>query len=364
MSQEIKKICFLLGGNKLSGAEKRIIITAINLANDDMYKVKLITSQDLREEFLKSELAKLETSKIKWIKRKRIKANNRYIRGISNLIKDTILNLFQLPFFGSYIHIVLFNNPTLLSTIPHRLIGNSKYFYEITSPDVAHSKATKNLIKYEFLSDKLICVSASVEDRLLNIKPQKAYTRKQPLAYTSGDNDDITKQNLVVFAHRLIKRKNPMLAVEAFKILATKYPQWCFCICGDGIMEKVVNQTVTAAGIPNLLYKGYVYDMDQLMKRSKIFVSLIEPDNYPSQSIFNAMANGNALIVSNTGSSKEKFIQDNGYAVEPTINAVVDGVEKIIEEKETCHFSKNSLNLFKKKYRPELYFEENKNIYN
>jgi len=364
MKKNKKNICYLLGGNTLSGAEKRIIITAINLSKNSQFQVKLITSNALKEEFLKSELHTLEHSKMEWISRASVRVNNRYIRGIFNLIKNTTLNIFQLPIFGSYIHIVLFNNLTILSIIPSRLIGNSKYFFEITSPDVARSKAVKTLIKYKFISNRLICVSESVENKLCESSPSRVYIRQQPLAYAHGDTANVSKENLVIFAHRLIKRKNPMLAVKAFKILASKYPKWSFYICGDGKMKEEVETSVSSAKLPNFIYKGYVYDMDRLMKKSKIFVSLTEPDNYPSQSVFSAMANGNALIVGNTGLSKEKFIKNNGYAVDLTVNSVINAIEKTINEENFCKLSKNSLSLFKSKYRQELYIEENINIYN
>ena len=55
---------------------------------------------------------------------------------------------------------------------------------------------------------------------------------------------------------------------------------------------------------------GRVNDISDYLMHSKIYVSLIEPDNYPSQSIFEAMYYGNALVCSNTGDSN-KFINNN-----------------------------------------------------
>src|SRR5699024_7079140 len=217
MSNKVKKVCYLLGGSKLSGAEKRIIITAIELSKDASFDITLITSEELKNEFHKSELSVKDISSIRWKTRKVNKSSNKYIRRAINLVRNVILNLIQLPKTNSFVHIVLYSNDTLLSVLFGKLLGNSKYFYEVTSPDVAASSATKNLIKYEFLANKLICVSESVEKRLGSIKSQKKYVRKQPLAYLGENQSTVKKENLVVYAHRLIERKNPLLAVQAFE---------------------------------------------------------------------------------------------------------------------------------------------------
>lgn len=363
MSSKVKKVCYLLGGSKLSGAEKRIIITAIELSKDASFDITLITSEELKAEFEKSELSAKNISAIRWETRKVNRSSNKYMRRAINLVRNVILNLIQLPKTNSFVHIVLYSNATLLSVLIGKLLGNSKYFYEVTSPDVAASSATKNLIKYDFLADKLICVSESVEKRLGSIKPQKKYVRKQPLAYLGENQSTVKKENLVVYAHRLIERKNPLLAVQAFEKLAKSIPDWSFYICGDGELKEEVENRVSLAKLSNLEYKGYVYDMDNLMKRSKIFVSLIEPDNYPSQSVFNAMANGNAIIVSDTGSSKNKFISTNGYAVELCVESISEHINILINRNEVAECADNSIMLYKTKYGQDLYFEESKRIY-
>lgn len=363
MKSDVKKVCFLLGGSKLSGAEKRIIITALEISKDNSFDVRLITTEQLQSEFFKSELSNNDLSSLDWRTRKNSKSKNKYVRRVVNLIKNTILNIFQLPIKNSYIHIVLYSDAVLLSILPTRMISNSSFFYEVTSPDVAQSSATKRLLKYFFLSDKLICVSKSVEERLAAPSNINLYTRQQPLAYFGSNEISLVKDNLVVYAHRLVARKNPMLAAEAFTILATEFPEWDFYICGDGELKNEVETAILSENIQNFKYRGYVYEMDKLMERSKIFVSLIEPDNYPSQSVFNAMANGNALIVSDTGFSKDKFIKDNGYAVDLTVDDIVKNVRKLIIGDEIIKASQNSLELFNSEYKPELYFDECKGLY-
>lgn len=363
MSSKVKKVCYLLGGSKLSGAEKRIIITAIELSKDASFDITLITSEELKKEFHKSELSVKDISSLRWKTRKVNKSSNKYIRRTINFIRNVVLNLIQLPKIDSFVHVVLYSNATLLSVFFERIIGNSKYYYEITSPDVAVSSATKTLVRYGFLYDKLIFVSESVEKRLSNIKPEKKYVRKQPLAYLAKGQSKVEKENLVVYAHRLIERKNPLLAVQAFEKLAKSTPDWNFYICGDGELKEEVENKVALAKLPNLEYKGYIYDMDSLMKRSKIFVSLIEPDNYPSQSVFNAMANGNAIVVSDTGSSKNKFINTNGYAVELCAESISEHINILINRNEVAECADNSIMLYKTKYGQDLYFEESKRIY-
>lgn len=357
-----KKVCILLGSSKLSGAEKRMIVTAHKLAGDKSLHVTLITRKALKEEFYKSELLS-ENSDLIWHTRRLSVFKNKYFRGTSNLIASTFYNFIQLPWYGGNVHIVLYNNTTLLSLLPVRLFGSSRFLFEVTSPDVAISSATKKLKRYSFLYDKLICVSNSVKKRL-NVKNIKAIEiRKQPFAYFKEDKEIIVKENLVVYAHRLIPRKNPMLALEAFAILAEEFKDWEFSICGDGPLRDSVKDAVRMKELKNLTYNGYVYNMNALMRRSKVFVSLIEPDNYPSQSVFNAMTNNNALIISDTSDSAEKFIANNGYTVKLELDSIVNYLRKLLLQDNLNVMGGQSKKIFESRYCQKKYIDESKSFY-
>jgi glycosyltransferase involved in cell wall biosynthesis len=361
--KKIKKICFLLGGHKLSGAEKRIILTAIKIANDKNYKVQLLTREVLRKEFLKSDLLDELNPRLTWKTRKLSSHKNIYIRRLYNSIANSLYNIIQVPWFGANIHIALFSNQTLISLLLIRLFGNSKFLFEITSPDVAVSSVAKNLIKYSFLSDSIICVSNSVLARLGLNNKDVVKVRRQPFAYVNENKIQQAKENIIVFAHRFISRKNPMLAAQAFSILSQEFKDWTFYICGSGDLKCDIEDIIARNNRDNLIYKGYVYDMDVLMGKSKIFVSLIEPDNYPSQSIFNAMANNNALIVSNTGESKKSFIDNNGYAVKLNLDDVVLHIRRLIEQDDLMLMGNNSRYMFESRYSQEKYLIESKTFY-
>src|SRR5690554_2561441 len=282
---ERRSICFLLAGSTLSGAEKRTVITAIELSKCTEFKVKLITSKSLKAEFYKSDLAESDLSNLEWVVRGYSESKNAVIRRLYNLIYSLIANVIQLPKKNSCLHIVLFNELILLSLVPYYIFWKNDIYYEVTSPDVAKSLSVKLLIRLKMYK-KLVSVSDGVSKMLVNMAGSEEritlYTRKQPLAYSRNDGNLIEKEKIVVFAHRLIPRKNPILAASSFVVLAREFKDWNFYICGDGDLKNEVEEIVSTAALNNLVYKGYVYDMDSLMRRSMIFVSLIQPDNYPS----------------------------------------------------------------------------------
>lgn len=367
MKRDVKKVCFLLGGSKLSGAEKRTIISAIKLSHDDKYEIMLITSKELREEFYKSELNALNANGLKWKVRRYSKFKLRLFRVFYNFIYSIIYNALQLPFNGWIVHVVLFNKMVIVSSLLNRLVGSSKFYYEIVGPEGAESKELRLLSRYSFLYDKLVFVSSSVYERFLRaIRDSESisniYVREKPLAFFLPSNKE-EKKNNVVYAHRLIERKNPILATNAFIDVANKHPDWNFLICGDGDLKHKVAGLVNDCGLLNVKYLGYRYDVDKILKESKIFVSLIEPDNYPSQSVFNAMANRNALLISDTGTSNQHFIKNNGLLTTLNETMVVKNLVDLIEDFELEKKMDSSLSLYENEYSLENYIKDTGKIY-
>lgn len=172
------------------------------------------------------------------------------------------------------------------------------------------------------------------------------------------------KKNVVVFAHRLIERKNPWIAVKAFAFLAKKHSDWSFEVYGNGPLSGEIELYCSAAGLDNLNYLGYHDDIPCVLARSKIFVSLIYPDNFPSQSVFEAMACGNALVISDTGDSCERFLcGDNGVSVELDVDSLIKGVEKLIVSEDLAFKNKESIRFFEKHYSEQDYVNESLEIY-
>ena len=81
----------------------------------------------------------------------------------------------------------------------------------------------------------------------------------------------------------------------------------------------------------------------EIFSRTSVFVSLQSGTNYPSQSVLEAMACGNALIASNTGDTGLFINSGNGVLTMLNANAVADAMLQLIMDKEkTKQLGKNA----------------------
>lgn len=220
--------------------------------------------------------------------------------------------------------------------IPVAKLMRAKTLAELTSPDnVRFVKKFSRVI--EPFCDRYIAVSETVEaaakDQMPNIVDRiEAY----PVPYYEF-RDYVGQKSLgkltVAFCSRLIPRKNAYLFALSMLLLLKRRADFVVNIMGSGpdeqrirglLQEYADSGRVTCGRVPN--------PFDELQK-SHIFVSLIEPDNYPSQSVLEAMNAGNALVLSDTGLSG-RFISDkNGILVPLVPEKIADAVDQLMENK-------------------------------
>lgn len=142
----------------------------------------------------------------------------------------------------------------------------------------------------------------------------------------------VDKKNWVVFASRLDEQKHPEWIVESIlKIKLTRpalLDSWKFKVCGDGPLRQFL---IDFCKKNNLLeYVDFVIEgeMYKILNLSKIYVSCQDFDNFPSLTMAEAMASGNAIIARNVGQTN-LFVKnnENGLLLE-TDN--VSGLEKAL----------------------------------
>jgi glycosyltransferase involved in cell wall biosynthesis len=134
------------------------------------------------------------------------------------------------------------------------------------------------------------------------------------------------KQNWVVFASRLDEQKHPKWMLEAILQLSRNSPailkSWKFKICGDGpLREELINyaQRNEISGHVDFLIEGELY---KILNYSRIYVSCQDYDNFPSLTMAEAMASGNAIIARNVGQTN-LFVTNkvNGLLIEPDLSS-------------------------------------------
>ena len=151
------------------------------------------------------------------------------------------------------------------------------------------------------------------------------------------------RQNWVVFCGSFWKHKNPMLAVEGFgRLLAREgaYPaDACLLLFGDGPlrteMKARADEINARAGRAAVRFEAEA-ELFGCLGQSRIFLSLQEPDNYPSQSLMEAMLYENSVVATDVGETR-RIVPENGNAlVPPDADAVADALGQLLAGPPCC----------------------------
>ncbi|MCW3077773.1 MAG: hypothetical protein JWO32_2382 [Bacteroidetes bacterium] len=152
-------------------------------------------------------------------------------------------------------------------------------------------------------------------------------------------NTNTVKKNLMVYASRLTIAKQPMFFVEALRILKEKnidLKDWHFFMYGKGNLENEIRSKITEYGLNNLLTVSHQADLTSVFEQSKCFVSTQDFENFPSLSMNEAMAAGNAIIARNVGQTS-LFVRHkvNGLlSQQDNEQGLAEAIEQYIEQSE------------------------------
>lgn len=348
-----RNVVVAIGSRNFFGAERRFfkIASYVSRQNSSKLKLYLVINYSLY----------LSASQIDWAKDflKEFDTQGKLIIIPDSLqsifMSKGLLNIFKLVFstkFRAILH-------GRVLAIPRLLLGKDTVF-EVTSID----EAKHILRKYpNFLLKRVRCfncVSKTVANDFggfIKEAGQESLLKKInndafPF-FLPKDDQSLTidkKEKTIVFASRFIDRKNPILFAKACKKILDEFPDWKVYVCGKGPLEEEIKEILKIHISNGLVSVLYSTNIENILKLSSIYVSLIEPDNYPSQSILEAMYYSNALLLSRTGTSC-RFMSDgeakNGLMCELDVNNVYEKLKYLCqnfeETKEMGNTSKQFL---------------------
>lgn len=144
-----------------------------------------------------------------------------------------------------------------------------------------------------------------------------------------------SKKNMEIsFACRMEPDKNPMLYLDAAKTVLSSHPDVKFYILGEGSLVNEVKEFLSAKRLEEKIEFKFHPNPPEVFAETSIFVSLQTGTNYPSQSLLEAMACGNAVIASNTGDTGLLVNGSNGYLIDLDPDSLVHALLRLIENKE------------------------------
>lgn len=144
------------------------------------------------------------------------------------------------------------------------------------------------------------------------------------------------KQPWVVFAGRLVEEKNPLLFVEAMPAVLRAAPAARIFLMGEGPLSPAVEQAVERSGARDAATTGFLSDLAPIFGPARVFVSLQRQDNYPSQSLLEAMACGAATVATDVGLTWKLVDETTGIRVKPNPSDIAGAVIELLKEPARC----------------------------
>lgn len=353
-----------IGSRNFFGAERRFfkISKYVNGKKESRLNIYLIINSSLYLSAIKVEWAKVLLLKFEHENKLIIIPDN-----IKNIfLSRGLFRLFKLisaKRFRAILHGRILSLP--------RLLLKRDTIFEVTSIDEA-KHIVQNYPKFILKNVRCFnCVSETVAKDFIcfsreagyNLLTSKIKFDKFPFFNSQDEEENLEKNKTIVFASRFIERKNPILFANSCKKLLENFSDWNIYICGKGPLEEEIKYILQEYIEKKRVKVLYSTKIEEILKKSTIYVSLIEPDNYPSQSILEAMYYANALLISNTGTSNRFISKDqnniNGILCELNTIDIYDNLVKMCENFEyTKNMGLNSKKLLDENFSSNNYINK------
>lgn len=191
--------------------------------------------------------------------------------------------------------------------------------------------ALENSDCVDFLSPYIL---EGVEKR--NVRLKKDYISVAPCSFidytkcTPGSKINFE----IAFSARLEPDKNPLLYLEAAKEILKKHPDVKFHLMGEGTLVNEIKSFIETNNLSNNINFLFHKNPPEILAHTSVFVSIQSGTNYPSQSVLEAMACGNAIIASDTGDTKLFINDNNGLLIDLKKESLISALDKLINDKE------------------------------
>jgi glycosyltransferase involved in cell wall biosynthesis len=191
--------------------------------------------------------------------------------------------------------------------------------------------ALENSDHIDFLSPFIL---EGVKKRGIKIKEESVSIT--PCSFTDYSKCKIGNKSIfqVGFSGRLEKDKNPDLFLEAAIHLSKKYSEILFHIMGEGRLSYDIKEKVDDLGLVNIRFHGFHPQPTEILADTSIFVSIQTTNNYPSQSVLEAMGCGNAIIATDVGDTRMFINENNGILIKLEVSQLVNAIETLFLNKD------------------------------
>lgn len=171
------------------------------------------------------------------------------------------------------------------------------------------------------------------------------------------------KEKWVVFLGRLVDHKNPLLLARAIPIVVAQVPDVHFYFLGEGHLQSRLETLVRELNVADHVTIKFEFHPTRILNRSSIFASMQTRGNYPSQSLLEAMACGNAIVATDVGETWRLVDDLNGVRVPLTVDAVAEAIIRLLNDPNLAQLGLASRQRALSEHTPERFFDYITNLY-
>jgi len=272
--------------------------------------------------------------KVFWYHKNRIRQKNIF-RKIDFIQKEFNINIFIGVYSGIMPLVFYFGKPNR----PKIIFSNMDSWFTEVHADMkklwyrkyySFNYAMENADAVDFLSPY---VYEGVTKRNVNVDVNGTHVAPNSFAdYSKCFVGDKSKFE-VAFCSRLEPNKNPMLFLEAAKEILDINYDIKFYILGEGSLVNEVKDFISINNLEDRVVFMFHKNPPEIFSRTSVFVSLQSGTNYPSQSVLEAMACGNAVIASNVGDTKLFVHESNGLLINLNKVELVKAIGKLYADR-------------------------------
>ncbi len=222
-----------------------------------------------------------------------------------------------------------------LSFLVKIFIPKAKIVVSLCDSQIIYTKNIRNL----FLRKYFLKIANAIDSLYPAINRLERSSKISVSPCSIVDTDKFrpqkNKEKIIYFCGRMERSKNPILLLKAVKKIAHFLDQkgWKVVIVGGGSLEKAVKDYITCEKLSSIVSHIIRGDVSSLASQSFIFLSLQKEENYPSQSLLEAMSCENAIIATDVGDTRRLVKNNiNGLLVKAIPDDIAQAIANIVND--------------------------------
>lgn len=205
----------------------------------------------------------------------------------------------------------------------YSFVNSGKYEKDI------YTRRFTGMLKSDFIVD---CLSEDLKKIIQSLNVAKNSNIKvAPCSFIDYQLANVSdKQYKICFISRFETNKGIEMLLDALDIIFERwYPRLDFHFMGYGSLQGKIESFLEGKAYKDRVNIYFCDDPMRELSDSLIFLSLQERENYPSQSLIEAMACGNAIVATDVGLTRQLVKDEFGVLVHDK-QSLVEAIDKLL----------------------------------